>query len=357
MIRDKSILIKNIYHMLSYAFTDLNQGDYRKLASEKFDNVHNLFAAILVKGISRQLKQGLYREYLDRIESVTTMRGKIDVNGTIKSCVSRKRMLMCEYDELSENNLLNQILKTTLMILLKNSNVSITYKTDLKKELMFFSSVDTLDPTLVHWNSIRFNKNNKTYRLLINICRLVLEGLLLTTDTGEYELSSFIDQQQMNRLYEKFILEYYVKEQPDIKTSASHIPWSLDDDINSMLPIMRSDVILSKENKILIIDAKYYTHTMQMQYGVHTIHSNNLYQIFTYVKNKDAQFRERQHEVSGMILYARTDESIQPDMVYHMSGNKISVKTLDLNKNFSDIKSQLNLIVEDHFYNKINSFS
>ena len=38
-----------------------------------------------------------------------------------------------------------------------------------------------------------------------------------------------------------------------------------------------------------------------------------------------------------MLLYAKTDEQIIPDNEYHMSGNKISVKTLDLNLDFSDI--------------------
>lgn len=60
MIKDKSIFIKNIYYMLSYAFTTLNQGGYEDVATEEFENIHNLFAAILAKGISRQLKEGLY---------------------------------------------------------------------------------------------------------------------------------------------------------------------------------------------------------------------------------------------------------------------------------------------------------
>ena len=53
---------------------------------------------------------------------------------------------------------------------------------------------------------------------------------------------------------------------------------------------------------------KYYTHTTQTQYDVHTLHSNNLYQIFTYVKNRDTEFGAEPHTVSGMLLYARTDE-------------------------------------------------
>ena len=111
---------------------------------------------------------------------------------------------------------------------------------------------------------------------------------------------------------------------------------------------MQSDIMLTKGDAVLIIDVKYYTHTMQTQYDVHTLHSGNLYQIFTYVKNKDTEFGDKPHTVSGMLLYAATDEAIQPDNSYQMSGNKISVRTLDLNQEFSEIATQLNAIVDEH---------
>ena len=110
---------------------------------------------------------------------------------------------------------------------------------------------------------------------------------------------------------------------------------------------MQSDITLSFGNKMLIIDAKYYSHTTQVQFDKHTIHSNNLYQIFTYVKNKDAQFGDEPHEVSGMLLYAQTDEAVQPDNTYRMSGNKITVKTLNLDCDFKEIAGQLNAIADD----------
>ena len=112
---------------------------------------------------------------------------------------------------------------------------------------------------------------------------------------------------------------------------------------------MQSDITLTQGNRVLIIDAKYYTHTMQTQYDVHTLHSANLYQIFTYVKNRDTEFGDQPHQVSGMLLYAKPDEMIQPDNTYQMSGNQISVKTLDLNQEFSVIAKQLNSIVAEHF--------
>ena len=349
MTKSQSIFIKNIYYMLSYAFTTLNQGGYEDIATEEFENIHNLFAAILAKGIGRQLKQGLYREYLNQKETVTAVRGKIDIPGTIQNRLARRQVLTCEYDELSENNLLNQILKTTVMLLLCHARVDQAYKSDLKKEMLFFSNVDTIDPTAIRWSAIRFQRNNNTYRMLISLCQLILEGMLLTSDSGDYRLASFIDEQRMNRLYEKFILEYYAKECPQVTATASQIQWALDDGISTMLPVMQSDIMLTRGNEVLIIDAKYYTHTTQTQYDVHTLHSGNLYQIFTYVKNKEAEFGNEPHQVSGMLLYAATDEAIQPDNRYRMSGNQISVKTLDLNRNFSEISAQLNRIVEDHF--------
>ena len=53
--------------------------------------------------------------------------------------------------------------------------------------------------------------------------------------------------------------------------------------------------------------------------------------------------KERHH------IGAATDEAIQSDYSYQMSRNRISVKTLDLNRDFSEISAQLNAIVADHF--------
>ena len=75
MTTDKGIFIQNIYYMLSYAYQVLQQQDYQCIASEKFEHIDDLFAAILAKGVSRQLKQGLYREYVSRIEVRSVLRG------------------------------------------------------------------------------------------------------------------------------------------------------------------------------------------------------------------------------------------------------------------------------------------
>jgi len=356
MIKVKNTFIKNIYYMLSYAFKVLEQKDYENIALEDFDNIHNLFAAILSKGIGQQLKQGLYREYINLLEDLTVLRGKINMPSTIQNIIAHKRILSCEYDDLSANNIYNQILKTTVTLLLYHNGVNEEYKNELKQKMLFFSDIDTVDPTAIKWTSIRFQRHNHTYHMLIGICRLIIEGMLLTTEKGEHKLASFIDAKLISTLYEKFLLEYYYQHYYQrenhlgikLKVNASQIPWAIDDDVKNMLPIMQSDITLVRDNKVLIIDAKYYAQSTQQQYGKHTIYSHNLYQIFTYVKNKSIELGFN-NTVSGMILYARTDMPVQPDNTYFMSGNKISVKTLDLNCDFEEIKKQLNSIVQEHF--------
>ena len=340
-------LIQNIYYMLSYAFQVLNEQGYKDVATEEFENVGDLCAAILCKGISIQLKRGLGKEYIEKTESLSAIRGKIDISESIKTQTIQKKQLICSYDEFSVNSYMNQIIKSTMELLLR-SDISKARKKQLKKLLVFFGEVDTIDIYKINWN-IQYNRNNQTYRMLISICYLVIKGLLQTQSDGSTRLMDFLDEQRMCRLYEKFILEYYAKEWPQINVTASQIPWALDDGIGTMLPVMQSDIMLTQGDKVLIIDAKYYSHTTQTQFDVHTLHSANLYQIFTYVKNKNMEFGDKPHSVSGMLLYAATDEEIQPNNDYKMSGNKISVKTLNLNASFPEIKTQLNAIVEEYF--------
>ena len=341
------IRIQNIYYMLAYAFHVLNEQGYKNITTEDFDNTAELCAAILARGIKIQIKRGLGKEYISRTESLASLRGKIDITESIKTQALQRRQLVCSYDEFSVNSFMNRIIKSTILLLLR-ADIAKTRKKELKKLLVYFDDVAPIDLHSVNWN-MQYNRNNQTYRMLIGICYLIIKGLLQTQSDGTTKLMDFLDEQRMHRLYEKFILEYYRREFPQITANASQIPWQLDDDISAMLPVMQTDIMLTHGEKTLIIDAKYYAHTTQLQYDKHTLHSGNVYQIFTYVKNKEAELADRPHEVSGMLLYAKSDEDIYPENEYWMSGNRIEVRTLNLDGDFSMIKAQLDGIVQKYF--------
>ena len=341
------IKIQNIYYMLAYAFQVLQEDSYKKIAVEDFEQAEDLLAAILAKGIANQIKRGLGREYISQTDSLSSPHGKINISSSLNSQTILKRQLVCEFDEFSENAYVNQIIKTTALMLIRSDEVKQEQKKSLKKVMLYFHAVDTLHPHEIQWTGIKYNSNNSTYKMLINICYLVIEALLPMTQEGTRKMSQFKDD-HLHRLFEKFVLEYYRKHYPNYKVSASQIEWNTDDGVIDLLPTMKSDITLECGEKILIIDTKYYGRTLQTNtlFNSRSIHSGNLYQIFTYVKNKDVQ---HSGDVSGLLLYAKTDEEIAPDNNYLMDGNRISVKTLDLDKNFGGIKSQLDKIVDDWF--------
>lgn len=341
------IPIQNIYYMLSYAFRTLTKQGYREMSTEKFSNTADLMTEILIAGISQQLKRGLGRAYIEQMEDIPVIRGRVNITESVKRQTMINRKLSCVYDDFSVNNSKNRIIKPTALLLLR-ADVAKQRKSRLRKLLVYFDKVELIDLRTVDWN-IHYDRNNQTYRMLISICYLVVKGLLQIQADGKTKIMDFLDDQQMYHLYEKFILEYYKKEYPYIKTNASQIKWQLDDGMGYMLPNLLSDITLEYDNKVLIIDAKYYSHIMQNRYEKETIRSANMFQIFTYVKNKEAELKDKPHEVAGMLLYAQTDNGTQPDCCYQMSGNMINVKTLNLNCDFEDIRRQLDSIITDYF--------
>ena len=338
------IATKNVYYMLSYAFQALNQKEYEKVETETFENIADLFAEILSIGINKQIKQGLIKDYIDLTETGSSPKGKINI--TPSMLLIHQGQLNFTHDDFSINNYLNQILKTTLCILYKQ-DISDDSKSKIRKLLAYFRNVDTLDVHKINWK-IRYDRNNQNYRMLIGICYLTIKGWIQGEKEGKIKLMEFEDLQKEHRLYEKFLLNYFKKEHPYLKADASYVEWQLDSEEDYLLPRMLSDITLEYENKILIIDAKYYSNITQDHYGKPIAHSGNIYQIFTYVKNKEMELKDNDHVVSGMLLYAGTDENIQTDVSYMMSGNRITIKTLDLNQDFTLIKEQLDGIVNEY---------
>ena len=81
----------------------------------------------------------------------------------------------------------------------------------LKRLLLYFADVDLIDVKSINWK-IRFDRNNQTYKMLVNICYLVINGLLQSEKSGYVKLMDFEDDQLMSSLYEKFLLNYFKKE-------------------------------------------------------------------------------------------------------------------------------------------------
>lgn len=340
------IPIRNIYYMLSYAFQQLKSDGYRHLADEQFENFADLAAGILILGTSNQIRRGMRREYLNRTENLSVLRGKLEFEESINIQMLTKKQLVCTYDEFSLNNYPNQIIKSSLYMLL-SADISKERKREIRKLMVFLEEIDLIDLRSINW-TMSFDRNNLSYDMLIGVCRLVVEGLLQTQEEGSNKLGDFLDEQKEHALYEAFVRAYFRKEHPMLYAGKSHINWMLDWDSSSSnpLPLMKADIILEQGKTTFIIDTKYYRKNLTEYYGSRRVYSSDLYQIFAYVKNYSLQktVEDPDQEVMGLLLYAKTDDHEQAHGDYQMSGNKIMVRTLDLDQEFMGIKQDLDQI-------------
>lgn len=342
MTQSNHILIRNIYYMLAYAFSDLRKQDYQLVGGEDFENISDLMAEILTNSTSFLLKRGLYREYITSLQSLPTLRGKLDVVRSARNLAIGKQLLECEVDDLLENNLFNRILKTGLTLLLHDKDVTKPRKDAIKQILPFFNTIDMLNPSAIPWTTLHYQRSNQAYELPIHICAYIISRSLIDPNKEKQKLMLF-SEENFNRLYEKFVLEYYRRHHPELKATAETINWNFDEERSvgwEYLPKMITDITLHKGDKTLIIDTKFYSQILRAKMDKKTFNSNNLYQIFAYVANMDIHHTGN---VSGMLLYAQTDNESITDSRYLVPGSSstIHVRTLDLNQEFSKIRELL----------------
>ena len=107
---------------------------------------------------------------------------------------------------------------------------------------------------------------------------------------------------------------------------------------------MKTDITLEYNNKLLIIDAKFYSKILRdniYDQKCKILSTNNLFQIYTYVDSQDPM---KENKAYGMLLYAQTINEPSVNLSYEIIGHKILVKTLDMNSTWEDITNRLDNI-------------
>lgn len=336
--------------MLSYAFKVLKDDYYKTFGEEPFEHIDDLMLAILTKGMNRQIKRGVFKNYSSKYEESPKFKGKLQINNSLKLQIRNKKRLALEIDELSSNNYLNQLIKSTITLLLNQQDINKDLKKPAQKVLVNLANIDLLDINRLKQRHVQIDKHHQDYYMLISICMMVIDRLLISDKDDSRKLRDYTENQNLPRLFERFVLEYYRHHYKNINVSASHIPWDVTEGTMSLLPIMKTDITLKYKDRTLIIDTKFYNKSLaENQYNEdkRTLHSHNLYQIFSYVQNLD---KLNNGSVSGILLYAKTTESLAPNAHFKIKGNIIASRSIDLNTDFIKIQSQLNEIVDEYLF-------
>ena len=341
-----TVLLKNVYHMLAYAFTALETGEHRRLAGEEFDHIHDLLAAILIEGLESQRRRGFERDYESFEEDLALVRGRIDPAATMRLGARHSRRVRCRYDERTENTVLNRILKTAARRLLLHGDVTRRRRVRLKSVLLGIGNVEILSgEELRHlrWDTLPIHRGNRSYQLLMGVSRLVLDELLLSHVEGGLELADFLDPQVLSALYERFVLAYFRRHHPGLRPAAPWVSGGIEN-APAFLPGMHTDVVLTGPARTLIIDTKCHGQILGAHHDHKILSAGNRNQIYGYVMHEAHDPRQRGREVEGMLLYAQT--TVDPPLreTWIETGHRFHVRTLDLDQDFAGIASRLDEI-------------
>ena len=347
------IPIKNLFYMLCYAWNVLAIVDDVKVGTDDFDDAYNLLSRVFSYGIGKLIRSGFHRSYIEQTEELSKLKGKILVKESISKLSMQRKSLVCTYDDYSTNDIFNQILKYTIDSLLKNPNVSTITKKELKKQSVFFVGIESKAPTKENRQKLIFNRNNITYKLLINIAIMLYDNTIVNEEDGKNTFKDFYRQEQMHKVFELFILNFYAMhlDKKAYKVHAPKINWHLDEnaediwgglfEIDTDPGDRRTDIVIENKdlNLQLIFDAKYYQKTFVEAYmnpDDERVRTSHLNQVRGYLMDSDYP-----GEKIGALLYPMVNNDLQMGTITPIKGTNIIVKTINLNEEWRNIEEDL----------------
>ena len=332
--------------MFCYAWHRFDSGPIIDVAAEDCPDLLHLFAKVLCKGTKRLIRKGLDRGYIPFEENIRGVRGRIDFSKTINKGLRVKSQIHCNFDDLDHDVLHNQILKTTLLRLL-----SICIDREIKEEIrnvyLLLDNISLIRLDKSCFRCIQLHRNNSIYVFLLKICELLHEHLLPQNGSpGKYKFYDIVENDTlMIKVFEQFVFNFYRFEQSWFSVTRDKIEWDfspLNHDDHKFLPEMKTDVVLKNQSQLIIIDTKYYKDVFQKFHGVNKVHSENMYQMISYLVNLEKKGFPYS-EASGILLYPQNDTSVYLD--FSVLGHRIGIRTLNLFQPWQKIGENLLQIV------------
>ena len=335
------IPIDNIFAMLSYAYPDL-VNDTLEETEHMFDSLDELLAEILLQGITRQLRRGLYKTYVPHEEALTVIRGKIDMHDSIRLNTQLSRQLYCRFDEFDKNNFYNQVLKTSSLLIIRRGRVCQKTRKRIRDMLFFFNEIDEIKLATVCWEEIRFHKDKIAYRSLISLCYLIYRGMSEDEETGQ----SYLTELAISDLYARFLQHFYLEECPQLHLSYQGKSLaSMQERATGMKSAQTIDMILTDPQVIGLMNNHYYGELIEKS-------KNPDSELFIYENMKKLvgglkRIGDRQKKLAvknekrllGVLLYPSLEENYLEE--YPVPFYRLYIGAIDLTLPFKYIRKQL----------------
>jgi 5-methylcytosine-specific restriction enzyme subunit McrC len=200
--------------------------------------------------------------------------------------------------------------------------------------------VSEVELTSRTFRSVQLHRNNRSYRFLLALCRLIHNAGLLTEDAGESQFVDFIrDEKRMRKLFERFVWNFFYREQRQLRPVGNKLDWAGlrgDQESLNLMPGMRTDVRLVSKTRCVVIETKYVPQMLQAYHGKESLRSQHLYQLHTYLSNVVPLGNRR---VEGILLYPAVGRKL--DVRVELDRFPIRAFALDLDQDWQAIRADL----------------
>ncbi|MCG3696803.1 McrC family protein [Aliarcobacter butzleri] len=315
--RNKNDNLDIFMYMLIYTYDIKLENEEIGSCKNHKHNIIEVFVQMFARNLLKELKKGIYKEYITENDNLSTLKGKYLVNENLKYNFTKSK-IYCEYDEFSMNNTLNQFFMYTIKYLIN----SVNDKKLLKQCELIFDEVESVSFDIKNLN-INFNRLNIRFKQSYELAILLLNQFIPIFKHDKHSFAFLFD---MNILFEKFIGKI-------IKNNYENVIIPKNNKDFGELSL-RPDIILNDKN--LIIDCKYKI--IKQNEG---ISRNDKYQMYVYGNNYYKEINKT------MLIYPKNnnDNIIQTTILGDNERKiKLFIRSIDLNMEISTYSNYINKI-------------
>ena len=218
----KSNILKNLIFMLSYT----KKLDIKISNEAKLSTVQNPFIEILIREYAKSLFECLKRltpkKYVREKDNLNYLKGKIKFTENIRYNSANQAKFYCEYDEFSENNILNQLFLFVSTCLYNISNDSNNKKT-LKFIMNHYSDIKLVRFDRFKAEKIKLSRSQELFKKPFNLAKMFVEKTSVDLSKNKFKNITLI--WDMNKLFEEFVFEIMKKYESELghKQKKKHI--------------------------------------------------------------------------------------------------------------------------------------
>ena len=354
------IPVRNLWLLMLYAsrlFREL-PSTRRSAAEENPDDIPNLVAEILTRAVERRLRRNLSLEFDRRQADLARVRGRIDSLRTECRLLQQKGRVACSFDELTTDTPRNRFVKVALNQLHQRVNESELRRrcriTAAALERAGVGTDNSRDPVMRDSRStVSAGRTNTEDRQMLAAAELALNLRLPTEDPGQSPLSApDRDEVWVRKLFEGAVGGFYdtlLSPQEWSVRTGGVMRWQVEsptEGIQLILPSMKTDIVLQRPDtgsgspaSRVVIDTKFTNIVGLGQHGNTTLHSNHIYQIYSYLRSQEQQADPLSLTASGMLLHPSVGEDIDESAV--IQGHRIRFATVNLATDSLAIRKRL----------------